>query len=290
MNSKQIFLFLPLIFACSLAQAHKDVSGGNGDGGTLLDRGIYAEAKELDPFDILTLLKREKHSIFERYPLLSNIAGEMITSKSWYLESREFAKECRNQILLTSDQEVWACQNDIEVRLNSNWWSHATDQVKTDLVLHEVFVNFWLAGDDVKSINSVVESLLTLKDSRDIQTKLAQAHLFLLPTAQEIEAHLNVLNAFAKGLATQPSTFAASRYLSDFGLSTNGAAYTEASYLDPLSGYYMYCSLAPYKHWLEPQAVYEAIWKTYQLNYQAFWPQKKKILDCDREADPDAGR
>lgn len=190
--------FVLALFVSVSALAHKNGGGGNGVGGVLLDQAVYAKADELKPIDLTILLDREQKVLFTRYPLLRYLSHDVIlTGKTWYLDDRKFQPMCRNQMTVQAHQDIWACQNDVEVRINRKWWKSATPHVRSELLIHEVFTALWIADDNAKSIGAVVAAYLDPKSSpTEVQLKSAIAGLPIFETSEVYDRAILLLKKF----------------------------------------------------------------------------------------------
>lgn len=174
-----------LAFVAQTSHAsHKDVGGGNGVGGVLLDRIEYGQSEEISDA-AYALLHDEKSDLLVAIPFLENLAIEtFLIRKDTYIGDYTFIDACKNESLLDVGQEVIACQNDVELRIQKSWWSQATQSAKVDLLIHELIRSLWLETPSTRSINAAVYALLRGGSTiYDINAHLSRADLPMLYSA-----------------------------------------------------------------------------------------------------------
>lgn len=151
------------LFVCANAFAWKEVSGGNGVGGTLLDSSANDESIRLHGSRLMAIFKAGFSLQIARFPFLEDIAFKYMAgphAKAWYTEGRQLRPECKNQILIDVPQEIWACQNDVEVRINVDQWYAMKDFERSRLLLHEILTA--MRGDTDDRFQAVIPAVLTL--------------------------------------------------------------------------------------------------------------------------------
>lgn len=147
--------FSIIFFALNSAFAGKEVSGGNGVGGTLLDRKTQEAGVRFDGENLLAILVGEKTAIFKEFPLLLAASRHYLTgtnAKAWYAESRELHPDCRNRVTTDQQQDIWACQNDVEIRINADVYLKLSPSVRADLILHEILTALRLSEGKTETV------------------------------------------------------------------------------------------------------------------------------------------
>ena len=137
---KAIFLMALLVWSTA-AFANKGVSGGNGVGGTLLDPQTYEQGQRVEGALLEQTLIAQHPHIAREFPFFKRLVFELTQGsrfKYWYLEDRALNPACLNPVTVKASQQILACQNAIEVRINRTWWNEAAPRDRAALLLHEI--------------------------------------------------------------------------------------------------------------------------------------------------------
>lgn len=197
------------------ALASKEVSGGNGVGGTLADATVYEAGKELTSSEIEKLLRIELPHVFEAFPMFAYITSRTVSmtgGKLWFLETRSLNPKCLNPLTLELDQTILACQNDVEVRIHESWWLSASPNERARLVLHEVLTALKFKDGKFGAVIPVTAKLLmTPMNGVDVAKTAFKLGFGYFMSADEMKTAVNaVFNLYAEvaGLKTKTAKVA----------------------------------------------------------------------------------
>ena len=219
---RALTVFIVTVLAVSSAHARwKDTSGGNGVGGTLLDIHEAGEAVEINGEELIQILNSRYSDRLNQLPFLKDYAVSQLagfrTMKSWYLDGRHFAKECENQSVLDlPDRSTIACQNDVEVRVQVDWWKAASKSDQAALILHEVFTAISLNTQQFRALREAVALMSATSFSAAAFQSTIEAHGFpYIPTTTELDKARARLDFVKAQLITTVSDRDRLTYLAD---------------------------------------------------------------------------
>lgn len=188
-----LVLFVSLFqFLSSPSEAYKEVSGGNGVGGTLRDRFSHGEVEKLDGYESYLFVSKIYSTTLSKFPLLKDAAYELYAGrnrKALYLDDRELNPACLNSSTVSGSAVIWACQNDVEIRINKLWWNSASESARADLLLHELLTAidfksdlrgavepaFAALSDQTLSATQIVDEFNRLKFAKLYETREVSA-------------------------------------------------------------------------------------------------------------------
>lgn len=153
---------------------YKEVGGGNGFGGTLLDRAEYDSSTQISSEDTYHLLVRVYAPLFSHFPFLRVEASDLfLQRKNVYLEDRPLNTDCLDQSTLDiRNSKILACQNDVEIRIDRSWWMNANENEQADLLLHEQLTDEALSKGQLDAVRYLFNEL-TSPSVADVEKKNA---------------------------------------------------------------------------------------------------------------------
>ncbi|MES3038252.1 MAG: hypothetical protein V4736_10130 [Bdellovibrionota bacterium] len=207
---KYSLIFLAVISVPLTSLAWKGVSGGNGSGGTLLEVASYSESTRLSRQVVYDIVYEELRPNLKVMPFIDELTWDFLYSKAWYLEDRAFHPECLNSSVIDVNQEIWACQNDVEIRIRKSWWEAASNKEKAQLILHEVITAMRFHDQKFSTVGPAVYSLLTnAHQPKAVQDEFLRLRFPYMPTTAEIDFMDKVMQDQLKKLCAAPTKEAA---------------------------------------------------------------------------------
>lgn len=193
---KHLFVILA---ACVLffepALASKEVGGGSGTSGRILDRVLSEKSTKLDGEALLKSLVKRFGKEFSEYPFLFAMSEHYLignNSKAWSLDDLPFVDDCKNKSSVKVTLEDWACQDRTTVRIRAAVWKKLNEATRADLVFHEILTAARLLDPRIETTFEVVApSFATIVDRRlsflDKRTELTRLGFGVLYHAEEVE-------------------------------------------------------------------------------------------------------
>lgn len=201
---KMIKSFAILCFALLIAtgaEAYKEVRGGNGIGGTLRDRYSHGESARLDGEVLYKILRAKFSRELDRFPLISDAAWSLFTgakAKAFYTDTRELHPDCLNSSTAGGKADIWACQNDVEVRITDSFWKNASEDQRADLLLHEMITALFFKTELEGAIEPAFVAFADLNNSTDqIQAEFYRLGFAGLYNAKQTDAVISALGSFS---------------------------------------------------------------------------------------------
>ena len=221
-RSMKITLATFVFIVGTQASAYKEVRGGNGVGGTLRDRYSHGETQRLDGAALYEILRAKFKSQLSRFPLVDEAARALYfgaTAKAVYSDSRELHPDCLNGSTVGGRAEIWACQNDVEIRISKSFWDANSDSLKADLLLHELITALFFKKENEGAIEPAViaflDGKLSVKQIKAEFWRLGFKNLYSETQVAQVQASLF---AFSKVVCLKPEGQARDLVLLDFTL------------------------------------------------------------------------